>query len=214
MSLPSVTAWSSLVFSAAARSACPAARISSSAVVTLASSTPNASASDFAMAASCAVRSGLVPSAGGVVGLFASRKAFKASVTLASSTPSLVASSAAICPRSAPRPCPPGFPPRSDGVPASVDEVALGEAVELGDGVVAAVAMLVAPSPAPSAKAPAATPSVILLVFDICLSSMIRWYGLCLRDGQWFRPLNTMGDPPQSKLFRTCHSAVKIDQQL
>ena len=54
--VPALTAASSLSFSAAARSACRAARISASAVVTFASSTPSFSASAFANAASRAAR--------------------------------------------------------------------------------------------------------------------------------------------------------------
>ncbi|GAA3279043.1 hypothetical protein AAU01_10470 [Paenarthrobacter aurescens] len=97
---------------------------------------------------------------------------------------------------------------------ASVDAGELGEDVELGVGVVAAVAMLVAPSPTPSASAPAVTPKVILFVTDMCLSSMSRWYGMCVRDGQCFRPFKRMGWPPQRGLLRTCHSAVKEDLSL
>ena len=65
--VPSVTALSSLVFNAAARSAWAAVRSSSSAAVTLDSSIPSDSASDLARAASlrCAVRLGALGRRGG-----------------------------------------------------------------------------------------------------------------------------------------------------
>jgi hypothetical protein len=54
------------------------------------------------------------------------------------------------------------------GADAALDvDVVLGVDVASGAGVVAAEAILVTPSPVPSAKAPAAKPNVIFLVLDI-----------------------------------------------
>ena len=74
VSVPAFTAASSLAFRAAARSACRAVRISSRAVVTLASSMPSFSARALARAASRSAGSGgVVLSSGFAVGRFSSQ---------------------------------------------------------------------------------------------------------------------------------------------